>query len=147
MFLPCKCYKEVLSSLISSHNQEDSLPCCCSAVALWLMDCSMPGFPVLHYHPEFAQTHAHWVGDAIQLSHYLSLPSPLPSTFPSIRVFSNESALFIRWPKYWSFSFSISPSNDYSGLISFWINWLDFLAVQGTLKSLLQHHSWKASVL
>ena len=147
MFLPCKCYKEVLSSLISSHNQEDSLPCCCSAVALWLMDCSMPGFPVLHYHPEFAQTHAHWVGDAIQLYHYFHCLLLLPSTFPSIRVFSNESALFIRWPKYWSFSFSISPSNDYSGLISFWINWLDFLAVQGTLKSLLQHHSWKASVL
>ena len=67
----------------------------------------------------------------------------LPSTFPSIRVFSNESALCIRWPKYWNFSFTIGPSNDYSGLISFWINWLDFLAVQGTLKSLLQHHSWK----
>ena len=71
----------------------------------------------------------------------------LPSTFPSIRVFSNESAFCIRWPKYWSFTFSISPSNDYSGLISFWINWLDFLAVQGTLKNLVQHHSWKASVL
>ena len=67
----------------------------------------------------------------------------LLSIFPSIRVFSNESALCIRWPKYWNFSFTIGPSNDYSGLISFWINWLDFLAVQGTLKSLLQHHSWK----
>ena len=76
MFLPCRCYEEVLLSLISSHNQEDSLPCCCSDIALWLMDCSVPGFPVLHYHPEFAQTHAHWVRDAIQLYHYLSLPSP-----------------------------------------------------------------------
>ena len=71
----------------------------------------------------------------------------LPSIFPSIRVFSNESVLRIKWPKYWSFSFSISPSNEYSGLISFRIDWFDLLAVQGTLKSLLQHHSSKASVL
>jgi len=71
----------------------------------------------------------------------------LPSIFPSIRVFSSESALWIRWPKYWSFSFSISPSNEYSGLISFRMDWLDLLAVQGTLKSLLQHHSSKASIL
>ena len=83
-------------------------------------------------------------------SNHLILCCPLllpPSIFPSIRVFSNESALRIRWPKYWSFSFSISPSNDYSGLISFRMDWLDFLAVQGILKSLLQHHSSKASVL
>ena len=82
-------------------------------------------------------------------SNHLILCHPLllPSIFPSIRAFSNESALCIRWPKYWSFSFSISPSNEYSGLISFWINWLDLLAVQGTLKSLLQHHSSEASVL
>ena len=83
-------------------------------------------------------------------SNYLILCYPLlllPSIFPSIRVFSNESALHIRWPKYWSFSFSISPSNEYSGLISFRIDWFDLLAVQGTLKSLLQHHSSKASVL
>ena len=81
-------------------------------------------------------------------SNHLILCRPLllpPSIFPSIRVFSNESVLHIRWPKYWSFSFSISPSNEYSGLISFWIDWLDFLAVQGTLKSLLQHHSSKVS--
>ena len=71
----------------------------------------------------------------------------LPSIFPSIRVFSNESALHIRWPNYWSFSFNISPSNEHSGLISFWMDWLDLLAVQGTLKSLLQHHSSKASIL
>ena len=74
-------------------------------------------------------------------------PLLLPSIFPSIRVFSNESALHIRWPKYWSFSFNISSSNEYSGLISFRMDWLDLLAVQGTLKSLLQHHSWKASIL
>ena len=81
------------------------------------------------------------------LSHPLSSPSPLPSIFPSIRVFSNESALHIRWPKYWSFSFNISPSNEHPGLISFRMDWLDLLAVQGTLKSLLQHHSSKASIL
>ena len=84
---------------------------------------------------------------AIQPFHPLSAPSPLPSIFPHIRVFSNESALHIRWPKYWSISFNISPSNEYSGLISFRIDWLVLLAVQGTLKSLLQHHSSKASIL
>ena len=108
---------------------------------------SMPDFPVLHHHLELAQTHVHWVGDAIQhliLCHPLLL---LPSIFPSIRVFSSKLALCIRWPKYWGFSFIISPSNVYSGLISFRIDWLDLLAVQGTLKSLPQHHSSKASVL
>ena len=108
------------------------------------MDCSMPGFPVYHQLPKLAQTHVHRAGDAIQPSHPLLL---LPSIFPSIRVFSNESVLHIRWPKYWSFSFSISPSNKYSGLISFRKDWLDLLAVQGTLKSLLQHHSSTASIL
>ena len=108
------------------------------------MNCSMPGFPVLHYLPEFAQTHVHWVGDAIQLSHPILL---LPSMFPSMRVISNEPALCIRWPKYWSFSFSTSPSNEYSVLISFKIEWLDLPAAQGTLKSLLQHHSLKGTVL
>ena len=93
------------------------------------------------------QTHVHGVSDAIQPSHPLSSPSPLPSIFPSIRVFSNESVLHIRWPKYWNFSFSISPSNQYSGLISFMMDWLDLLAVHGTLKSLLQHHRSKASIL
>ena len=110
------------------------------------MDYSVPGFPVHHQFLELAQTHVHRVGDAIQPSHPL-LSLLLPSIFPSIRVFSNESALHIRWPKYWSFSFSISPSNEYSGLISFRMDWLDPLAVQGTLKSLLQHHGSKASVL
>ena len=111
------------------------------------MDFSMPGFPVHHQLPELAQTHVHHVSDAIQPSHPLSSPSSPPSIFPSIRVFSNESVLCIRWPKYWSFSFSISPPNEYSGLISFRMDWLDLLAVQETLKSLLQHHSSKASIL
>ena len=107
----------------------------------------MPAFPVHHQFSEFTQTHGHQVGDAI---HHLILCPPLlppPSIFPSIRVFSSESALCVRWPKYWSFSFSISPSNEYSGLISFRMDWLDLLVVQGTLKSLLQHHSSKASIL
>ena len=107
----------------------------------------MPGLPVHHQLPEFIQSHVHRVGDAIQPFHpLLSFLLP-PSVFPSIRVFSNESALRIRWPKYWSFSFSISSSNEYSGLISFRMDWFDLLAVQGTLKSLLQHHSSKASIL
>ena len=107
--------------------------------------CSTPGFLVLHHLLELAKIHVHRVGDAIQLFHPLSSPSPLPSIFPNIRVFSNESALRIRWPNHWSFS--ISPSNEYSGLISFRIDWFDLLPVHGTLKSLLQHHSSKASVL
>ena len=111
------------------------------------MDCSTPGLPVHHQLLELTQTHVHWVSDVIQPSHpLLSLLLP-PSIFPSIKVFSNESVLCIRWPKYWSFSFSISPSNEYSGLISFRRDWFDLFAVQGTLKSLLQHHSSKASIL
>ena len=109
------------------------------------MVCSTPGFPVLHYLPELAQTHVHRVGDAIQPSHPPLSLLLLPSVFPSIRVFSNDSSLRVRWPKYWSFS--ISPSTEYSGLISFRIDWFDLLAVQGTLKGLLQHHSLKASGL
>ena len=104
------------------------------------MDYSTLGFPVHHQLLKLAQTHVHWVSDAIQPSHPLLL---LPSIFPSIRVFSNESVLHIRWPKYWSFSFSIRPPNEYSGLISFRIDWFDLLAVQGTLKSLLQHHNFR----
>ena len=106
---------------------------------------STPGFPVLHYLPELAQTQVHAVGDAIQPSRPLSPPLLLPAIFPSIRVFSDGLALCIRWPEYWSFS--ISPSNEYSGLISFTTDWFELLAVQGTLKSLLQHHSSKASIL
>ena len=97
--------------------------------------CNMPGFPALHHLPEFAQTHVHRVSDAIQQSHSLSSPLLLPSVFPSVRVFPNESALCIKWPKCWSFSFGISPSNEYSVLISFRIDWFDLLAVQGTLRS------------
>ena len=111
------------------------------------MDCSTSGLPVHHQLPEFTQTHVHCVSDAIQPSHPLSSPSPPAFNLSQLRVFSNESVLHIRWPKYWSFSFSISPSKEYSELISFRMDWLDLLAVQGTLKSLLQHHSSKASIL
>ena len=107
----------------------------------------MPGLSVHHQLPDFTQTDVHRVGDAIQPSHPLSSPLLLPPICPSIRVFSNESTLCMRWPKYWSFSLSISPSNEHPGLVSFRINWLDLLAVQGTLKSILQHHSSKASIL
>ena len=110
------------------------------------MDCSTPGFPVLHYLLEFAQTHVHWVSDATSRL-VLCHPLLLPSIFPSIRVFSSELALPIRWPKYWSFSFSISSSNEYSWLISFRIDWFDFLAIQVILKNLLQLHNLKASIL
>ena len=110
------------------------------------MDCSTPGFPVRHQLTELTQTHVHRVGDAIPPSHPPSPPS-LASVFPRIRVFSNKSVLCIRWPKYWSFSFSIHPSNEYSGLISFRMDWLDLPAVQGTLKTLIQHHCSRESVL
>ena len=111
------------------------------------MNRSMPGLPVHHQLLEFTQTHIHRVRDAIQPSHLgrpLLLLPPIP---PSIRVFCNESALRMRWPKYWSFSFSISPSNEHPGPISFRMDWLDLLVVQGTLKSLLQHYNSKASIL
>ena len=113
------------------------------------MDCSTPGLPVHHQLPELAQTHVHRVGDAIQPSPPLLSPSPshlqsfpASGSFPRSQFFASGG-----WPKYWSFSFSMSPSNEYSGLISFRMNWLDLLAVQGTLESLLQHHSSKAPVL
>ena len=111
------------------------------------MNHSTPGLPVHHQLPEFTQTHVHRVGDAIQPSHPLSPLLLLPPVPPSIRVFSNESALHMRWPKYWSFSLSIIPSKEHAGLISFRMDGLDLLAVQGTLKSLLQPHSSKASIL
>ena len=121
--------------------------CCCSVTKLCPTLCnpmnrSTPGLPVHHQLLEFTQTHVHRVSDAIQPSHPLSSPSP-----PALSVFSNESDLCIRWPKYWSFSFNVSPSNEHSGLISLRMDWLDLLAVQGTLKSLLQHHSSKESIL
>ena len=112
---------------------------------LTLWDCSTPGLPVPHHLPEFTQVHVHCIGDAIQASHPLPPSSTLPSIFPRIRDFSSELALGIRWPKYWSFC--ISPSNEYLGLIFFRIHWFDLLAVHRTLKSLLQHHSSKASIL
>ena len=113
------------------------------------MNCSTPGLPVHHQLPEFTQTHVHHVHPVMPSSH-LILCRPLlllPPIPPSIRVFSNESTICTRWPKYWSFSFSIIPSKEIPGLISFRMDWLDLLAVQGTLKSILQHHSSKASVL
>ena len=112
-----------------------------------LMNRSTPGLPVHHQLLEFTQTH---VIESVMPSSHLILCRPLlllPPIPPSIRVFSNESTLCMKWPKYWSFSFSISPSNEHSGLISFRMDWLDLLEVQGTLKSLLQHHSSKASIL
>ena len=123
---------------------------CCSVAQSCLifsdpMNCSMPGFPIVHHLPESALTRVHWVSDATQLSHPLSPLLLLPSVFPSIRVFSNELALHIRWPKCCSINFS--SSNEYSELVSFCIDWFDLLAVQGALKSLLQHHNLKASIL
>ena len=118
-----------------------SCPTLCDPV-----NCSTPGLPVHHKLLEFTQTHVQ--KSVMPFSHLiLCHPLLLPPIPPSIRVFSNESTLHMRWSKYWSFSFSISPSNGHPGLISFRMDWLDFLAVQGTLKSLLQHHSSKASIL
>ena len=129
-----------VSQSVSSVAQ--SCPTLCNP-----MNPSTPDLPVHHQLPEFTQTHVHQVGDAIQPSHPLASPSLLPPIPPSIRVFSNESTLCMGWPKYWSFSFSIIPSKEIPGLISFRMDWLDLLAVQGTLKSLLLHHSSKASIL
>ena len=128
-----------VSQSVSSVAQ--SCPTLCNP-----MNCSMPGLPVHHQLLEFTQTHVHQVGDAIQPSHPLSSPSP-PAPNPSQHQSLFQSTLHMRWPKYWSFSFSISPSKEHPGLISFRMDWLDLLAVQGTLKSLLQHHSSKASIL
>ena len=122
------CWANPINSILHCY-------CCYSVAKLYLtlcspMDCSTPGFPVLHHRQEFAQTHVHWVCDAIQqLTHSLSALLLLPSIFPSMTVFYSESALCIRCPKYWSFSFSINPSNEYSELISFRIDWFDLLAV------------------
>ena len=141
--MECHCRLCNLTAFVQSIK---SAFCCCSVaksclILCDLMDCSTPGFPVLHYLLAFAQT------DSIELmtpSHHFILCCPLlllPSIFPSFRVFSNELAFHIRWPKFWSFSFRTSPSSEYSGLISFRIDWFDLFAVQGTGKSLLQHHS------
>ena len=129
------------------------LCCCWSSVAKLYpllcdpMNCSTPGFPVLYHLLEFAQTHVHWISDVIQPSHPLFSPSPLALRLSQMKVFSNESAVHIWWPKYWSFSFNISHSNEYSELISLRIDWFDLLAIQGTLKSLLQYHNLKISSL
>ena len=142
-------------TIINGHPSEgdNRFNCCCCLIAKSCptlcdpMNRSTPGLPVYHQLPEFTQTHVHRVGDP---SSHLILCRPLlllPPIPPSIRVFSNESALHIRWPKYWCFSFSISPSNEHPGLISFRMDCLDLPEVQGTLKSLLQHHSSKASIL
>ena len=126
---------------IQSSSVAQSCPTHCDP-----MKHSMSGLPVHHQLPEFTQTHVHRVRDAIQPSHprsFASPPAPIP---PNIRVFSNESTLHMMWPKYWRFSFSIIPPKEIPGLISFRMDWWDLLAVQGTLKSLLQHRSSKASV-
>ena len=124
----------------------DNYHCCTVAQSCQIlcdsMDCSMPGFPVLHHLSELAQTLVHSVSDAIQPLCPLSSPSPA-FYLSSIRVCSNELALHIRWPKYWSFSFSINPPNEYSWLISFMIDSFDLQAIQGTPKTILQHHNWK----
>ena len=130
---PVSLTSPVLSS-VQFSSVAQSCPTLCDP-----MNCSTPGLPVHHQLPEFTKSHTH----LILCCHLLLLP-PIP---PCIRVFSNKSALCMRWPKYWSFSLSISPSNEHPGLISFRMDWLDLLAVQGTLKSLLQHHSSKASIL
>ena len=133
---------------VLSHYQPSSLlfsSVAPSSLILQPMDCSTPGFPVHHQLLELTQTHVHW---SVMPSNHLILCCLLllPSIFPSIGVFSNELVLHIRWPNYWSFSFSISPSNEYSGLISFRMDWLGLLSVQGTLNRLLQHHSSKYQI-
>ena len=129
-------------SLHCCYSVAQSCPILCNP-----MDYSTPGFPVHHHLPEFAQTLVHWVGDAIQLSRPLLSPSHPAFNLSQHQGLSSELALCNRWPKYWNFSFSISLSSEYSGLITFRIDQFDLLAVQGTRKSLLQHHSSKASII
>ena len=136
-----QCYS-LPSWLFQFRSVTQSCPILCNP-----MDRSMPGFPVHHQLLELAQTHVHQVGDAIQPSHPLLCPSPPAFTLSQHHRLFQWSVLRIRWPKYWSFSFSISPSNEYSGLISFRMDWLDLLAVQGTFKNILQQHSSEASIL
>ena len=131
-------------------NWKSSMNFCCSVTQLYPthcdpIDCNTPGFPIHHHLPELAQTHFHWVDDAIQPSHSLSPPSPA-FDLSQHQGLLNESVLHIRWPKYQSFSFNISLSSEYTGLISFRMDWLDLLAAQGTLKTLLQQHISKASI-
>ena len=133
---------QVRFSSVQFSSVAQSCPTLCNP-----MNHSMPGLPVHHQLPDLPKLMS---VESVMPSNHLILCRPLlllPSIFPNIRVFSNKSALYIRWPKYWSFSFNISPSNEHPGLISFRMDWMDLLAVQGTLKSLLQHHSSKASIL
>ena len=133
----------------------NTLRCCCS-FAKWCptlcnpMDCSTPGLPVPHYLPEFAWVHVLWISDLIQPSHLLLPPSPFPSIFPSLRVFTNELAVWIRWPKYCSFSFSISLSNKYSGFMFFRIDWFDHLMSKGFSRvfssTIIQKHRFFISI-
>ena len=134
-------YKKEHTNMQSFSSVAQLCPTLCDP-----MNQSMPGLPVHHQLLEFTQTHVHWVADAIQPSHPLSSPSPSFNLAQHQGLF-RETTLRMRWPKYWSFSFSISPSKEHPGLISFRMDLLDLLAVQGTLKSLLQHHSSKASIL
>ena len=135
-------FLNLLCTSVQFSSVAQSCPTLCDPI-----NCCTLGLPVHHQLLEFTQTHVHRVGDAIQPSHPLLSPSPPASNLCRIRVFSNESTLHMRWPKYWSFSFSISPSKEHPGLMSFRMDWLDLLAGQGTLKNLLQHHSSKASIL
>ena len=135
------CYETLLNLIFQFSSVTQSCPTLCGP-----MDRSTPGLPVHHQLPEFTQTHVQGVRDAIQPTHHQLSPSPLAPNPSQHQSFSNESNLCIRWPKYWSFSFSIIPAKEIPGLI-FRMDWLDLLAVQGTLKSLLQHHSSKVSIL
>ena len=140
--VPLKILWIICTASVQFTSVTQSCPTLCD-----LIDCNTPGFPVHHQLLELAQIHVHQVTDAIQPSHPSLAPSPPDFSLFRMRVFSHESVLRITWPKYWSFSLNISPSNKYSGLFSFRTDWLGLLAVQGTLKSLLQHHSSKASIL
>ena len=140
------CYRVSLCNICSFSAQFCSVTQLCPTLCN-PMDCRTPGLPVHHWLPEFTQTYVHWVGDVIQPSHPLPSPSPPACNLSQHQGLSNESVLHIRGPKYWSVSFSISPSNEHSGLISFRMDWLDLLEVQGTLKCLLQHHSSKVSII
>ena len=127
VYVDCTITQDWESSQVTCLLQFSSAAQSCLNLC-YLMNCSMPGLPVHHHLPEFTQTHIHQVSDAIQPSHPLSSSSPLPSIFPSIKVFSSESVLPIRWSKYWSFSFSISPSSEYSGTISFKTGWISLIS-------------------
>ena len=141
-----KTFNTVISISLSAYSVQFTSVTQSCLTPCYPMNCSTPGLPVHHQLLEFTQTHVHQVSDAIQPSHPLSSILLLPSIFPSISVFSNESVLHVKWPKYWSFGFSVSPSNEHPGLISFTMDWLDLIVVQGIPKSLFQQHSSKALI-